>query len=349
MMTRTPGRSLAAAQTIPKPGDLETNLREHLRLIEAAAEQRVRSGLSRAVADGLRARSRRFALPSRSATPARTARRRGVGARHHRGRRSSGPDRIATRTSARSSSRRIAPSSSIRSACSARSRESARADGSCRPRSAPCSHPGDRDPLIRFGGHTAARSRCAPTSVPLDPPAGTPRTAAPDLFASMFVIPRTSTQERWNGPCDYAVRHSMAVVFANFGGPSGGLASGGRRAVVSENGEIPRGASRRRIGSRRCDRRRRRLAHPRNRRSRGSPCGRSAARPISCAARGPHSSPSPAGRSRPGGAAGRGGNGDHLGNRSGGGVLGPAGCTPRRDGGDSVNQSSTTASEVAAS
>ena len=36
----------------------------------------------------------------------------------------------------------------------------------------------------------------------------------------------------------YAVRHSMTVVFANYGGPSGGLASGGRSAIWSETGEL---------------------------------------------------------------------------------------------------------------
>ena len=30
----------------------------------------------------------------------------------------------------------------------------------------------------------------------------------------------------------------MAVVFANFGGPTGGLPSGGRSAIVSEKGEL---------------------------------------------------------------------------------------------------------------
>ena len=36
----------------------------------------------------------------------------------------------------------------------------------------------------------------------------------------------------------YASKHSMAVVFANFGGPTGGLPSGGRSAIWSETGEL---------------------------------------------------------------------------------------------------------------
>lgn len=35
-----------------------------------------------------------------------------------------------------------------------------------------------------------------------------------------------------------AVRHRMAVVFANYGGASGGIGSGGRSAVWSEEGEV---------------------------------------------------------------------------------------------------------------
>jgi predicted amidohydrolase len=36
----------------------------------------------------------------------------------------------------------------------------------------------------------------------------------------------------------YAKEHSMAVVFANYGGPTGGLVSGGRSAIWSEKGEL---------------------------------------------------------------------------------------------------------------
>jgi NAD+ synthase (glutamine-hydrolysing) len=36
----------------------------------------------------------------------------------------------------------------------------------------------------------------------------------------------------------YAVRHSMTVVLANYGGPSGGLASAGGSAIWSEKGAL---------------------------------------------------------------------------------------------------------------
>jgi hypothetical protein len=51
----------------------------------------------------------------------------------------------------------------------------------------------------------------------------------------MFVIPSDLATDTGHLR-DYAVRHSMAVVFANFGGPSGGLPSGGRSAIWSESG-----------------------------------------------------------------------------------------------------------------
>jgi predicted amidohydrolase len=53
----------------------------------------------------------------------------------------------------------------------------------------------------------------------------------------MFAIP--SELERKSADLGaYAARHSMAVAFANYGGPSEGLASGGGSAIWSERGEL---------------------------------------------------------------------------------------------------------------
>jgi NAD+ synthase (glutamine-hydrolysing) len=62
----------------------------------------------------------------------------------------------------------------------------------------------------------------------------------------MFIIPSDLEGELAKLRA-YALRYSMMVAFANFGGPSGGLASGGRSAIWSETGELlvqlePRGA-----------------------------------------------------------------------------------------------------------
>ena len=52
----------------------------------------------------------------------------------------------------------------------------------------------------------------------------------------MFVIPADLEPDTARLR-EYAVQHSMVVVFANFGGPSGGLPSGGSSAIISEKGE----------------------------------------------------------------------------------------------------------------
>lgn len=51
----------------------------------------------------------------------------------------------------------------------------------------------------------------------------------------MFVIPSELDRETGNLRT-YAIRHRMAVAFANYGGPSGGLAAAGRSTIWSEAG-----------------------------------------------------------------------------------------------------------------
>ena len=53
----------------------------------------------------------------------------------------------------------------------------------------------------------------------------------------MFVIPSDFESESAKLAA-YAREHSMLVVMANFGGPSGGLTSAGRSAIWSEQGEL---------------------------------------------------------------------------------------------------------------
>jgi predicted amidohydrolase len=96
-------------------------------------------------------------------------------------------------------------------------------------------HPGDRNPLVRFDGNTAALAVCADIRRPSHAADGADR-GARCYLASMFVIPADFEEDAAIlRAC--AVRHSMAVVFSNFGGPTGGLPSAGRSAILSENGE----------------------------------------------------------------------------------------------------------------
>jgi predicted amidohydrolase len=108
-------------------------------------------------------------------------------------------------------------------------------DGTVPAAEATVFQPGDRDPLVRFDGNVAALAVCADIGQPSHPQRAAAR-GARTYLASMFVIPSDLGGELAKLE-DYARRHAMMVAFANFGGPSGGLASGGRSAIWSETGE----------------------------------------------------------------------------------------------------------------
>jgi predicted amidohydrolase len=113
--------------------------------------------------------------------------------------------------------------------------ESARRDGRLPPAEATVFQAGDRNPLVRFDGNAAAVAICADigrASHPQQAAAAGART----YLASMFVIPSEFDAES-EKLGRYAAQHRMAVAFANFGSPSGGLAAAGRSAIWSERGE----------------------------------------------------------------------------------------------------------------
>jgi len=96
--------------------------------------------------------------------------------------------------------------------------------------------PGDRNPLIRFGGNLAAVAICADIGRPDHPQLAAARSASMYL-ASMFVIPSDFEGEALR-LSRYAVQHRMLTALANFGSPSGGLRSAGRSSIWSETGEL---------------------------------------------------------------------------------------------------------------
>jgi predicted amidohydrolase len=109
-------------------------------------------------------------------------------------------------------------------------------DGVVPPAEVTVFHPGARNPLVRFGGNTAAVAVCADTGRPSHPEEAAARGAGAYL-ASVFIIPSHFTRESATlRAC--AARHSMVVAVANFGGPSGGLASAGGSAIWSEAGAL---------------------------------------------------------------------------------------------------------------
>lgn len=184
----TGSRSIAAAQTVPRRGDVDANVEEHVRLVHVAAEERAR------VVIGPRLHIGAFLVsPDRSIE---------LYTKHHLG-----------AFAADASPHGVAP-----------------------PAESTVFQPGDRNPLLRFDGHTAAVAICADTSQPSHARRAANRGAG-SYLASTFVIP--SDFERVIGRLEgYAAQHCMAVVFSNFGGPSGGLASGGGSAIWSAEGRL---------------------------------------------------------------------------------------------------------------
>jgi predicted amidohydrolase len=104
-------------------------------------------------------------------------------------------------------------------------------EGMVPPAEATVFHPGDRNPLVMIGGAPAAIAVCADVGKPAHAAAAAAR-GAKTYLASMFVIP-SDLEKDLTRLRSYAEQHSMAVVFSNYGGPSGGLPSAGRSAVWS--------------------------------------------------------------------------------------------------------------------
>ncbi len=229
-------RAVAAAQTVPIRGDVEANVEQHLRLVRAAAEEHAQvlvfpelslTGYELDVAKALAfspgdPRLDPLVMAASSAGMILV-----VGA----------PVRIRERLHV--GALIIAPNAPVEvytkrhlGAFSA----SARVDGVVPPAEATVFHPGTEDPLVRFGGNTAAVAVCADTGRPTHAQEAADR-GANIYLASMFVIPSEFEREMAHLRA-HAARHSMTVVMANYGGPSGGLSSGGRSTIWSERGEL---------------------------------------------------------------------------------------------------------------
>lgn len=233
-MTRA--RSLAVAQTIPTRGDVDTNVKQHLQLINGAAKEQAQvlvfpelslTGYELDLAKELAFSqndvrlaplidaSSHYSMTFIVGAPA------SIASRLHIGAFIISPDRtvdLYTKHHLGTFSR------------------SAGCDGIVPPAEATVFHPGNQNPLVQLGGHPAAVAVCADTGRPSHPQEAADRGATAYL-ASMFVIPSEFMRETASLRA-YAERHSMTVAFANYGGPSGGLASGGRSAIWSETGEV---------------------------------------------------------------------------------------------------------------
>jgi predicted amidohydrolase len=229
-------RSIGVAQSIPVPGDAEANIGRHLALVSAAAERHAQvlvfpelslTGYELRLAPQLAftpADSRLLPLVemavARSITIIAGAPVR-IGARLH----------IGAFILSADGTIEVYTKRYLGAFSAAASR-----DGTVPPAETDFFQPGNRDPLVRFSGHAGAVAVCADTGRASHPAQAAGR-GARTYLASMFVIPSEYEREKGNLEAA-AVRHSMAVAFANFGGPTGGLASAGRSAVWSDTGEL---------------------------------------------------------------------------------------------------------------
>ena len=232
----TLSRSIAVAQTCPIAGDVLDNIEEHVRLARLAAEDGAQVvlfpelsltgyelGLSERLAfaeDDPRLSVLLGAAASDAITlivgaPVRT------GPRLHIGAFILSPDGT-TELYTKQRLGAFPPSASC--------------DGTVPPAEATVFQPGERNPLVRFGGNVAAIAVCADVGRPSHPQQAAER-GAKTYLASMFVIPSEFDGEvsKLRG---YAVQHSLMVALANFGCPTGGLVSAGRSAIWSETGEL---------------------------------------------------------------------------------------------------------------
>ena len=112
---------------------------------------------------------------------------------------------------------------------------SARADGRVPPPEASVFVPGSSAPLVTLGSGLAAPAICADTSCASHPEDAANR-GANAYLVGMFVIPDEleAIRVRMAG---YARRHEMTVALANYGGPSAGCAAAGSSAIWSPHGD----------------------------------------------------------------------------------------------------------------
>ena len=233
-MTRA--RSIGVAQTVPVRGDVDANIAQHVRLARAAAEEQAQllvfpelslTGYELDLADDLafseddprlaplRETAASCSMALIVGAPVR------IGSRLHIGAFILSPDR----TVALYTKHHLGAFP-----------DTASCDGIVPPAEATVFHPGDRNPLVRFGGHIAAVAVCADTGRPSHPRQAAER-GATTYLASMFIIPSEFERETARLRA-YAAEHSMAVAFANYGAPTGGLDSAGRSAIWSQEGEL---------------------------------------------------------------------------------------------------------------
>jgi predicted amidohydrolase len=90
--------------------------------------------------------------------------------------------------------------------------------------------------LMRLAHHDAALAICGESLQPWAPKEARQRGASSYLTCH-FALPDPDISARLSGLGRYAAHYDMALVFANYGGPTGGLAAGGSSAILSAAGQ----------------------------------------------------------------------------------------------------------------
>jgi predicted amidohydrolase len=229
-------RALAAAQSIPIRGDVDANIEEHLRLVHAAAD----AGANVVVFPELSLTGYELDLASElafSETDQRLEPLVKLAASRRLTLIVGAPVRIESRLFI--GALILTPDGAIDIYTKQHLGAfvpSDNPDGIVPPAEATVFQPGDRNPLVMIDGTPASIAVCADVSRPEHASAAAQR-GAKTYLASMFVIP-SDLEKDLTRLRTYAERHSMAVVFSNYGGPSGGLPSGGCSAVWSAQGVV---------------------------------------------------------------------------------------------------------------
>ena len=96
--------------------------------------------------------------------------------------------------------------------------------------------PFDRNPLVKFANATAAVAVCADTNHSSHPRNAAMRGAT--VYLAGVLVPRSEFDLVTTTLKSCAAKYSMAVVLANYGGPSSTLESAGASSVWSESGEL---------------------------------------------------------------------------------------------------------------
>jgi predicted amidohydrolase len=232
----SPTRSVAAAQTVPVRGDVPANLEQHLRLVRVAANEGAQvvvfpelslTGYELDLAASLAFSQNDPRLEPLVAAAAEHALTLVVGA----------PVRIESRLHIAAFI--VAPDRTLEIHTKGRLgafSSDVSPDGIVPPAEDTVFAPGDRTPLVRFAGNPAAVGICA-ESLRLSHPKRAAEQGAKTYLASHFGIP-LDLEFRATVLRGHAERHGMLVVFANYGGPTGGLAASGGSAIWSQTGEL---------------------------------------------------------------------------------------------------------------